>query len=178
MILYLLGYVLQQKNVNIPFFADTACSMTLFYALGYAFKHYQLHEKLRSWWAALLLLAAYVALGLLLHPHVSIKDNVFPWYIIFYSLLGTLGCYALSAQLCKHGVPGMHFVERCGVISLSLLGFHGPVFLFLMPALNKLHLPLWCNVVLLVGISVPLIFYLECFFERYAPALIGKSKKH
>lgn len=176
-ILYLLGYALQQKNVNIPFFVDSACSMTLFYALGYAFKRYGLHEKLRSWWAALLLLAAYVAVGLLLHPHVEIKDNVFPWYIIFYSLLGIIGCYALSARLLKGSVPGTHFVERCGVISLSLLGFHGPVFLFLMPALNKLSFPLWLNVVLLLGISIPLIFVLERFFERYAPALIGKTKK-
>ncbi len=176
-ILYLLGYVLQQKNVNIPFFADTACSMTLFYALGYAFKCYGLHEKLRTWWAALLPLAAYVAVGLLLHPHVAIKDNVFPWYIIFYSLLGILSCYALSALLLKGRVPGTRFVERCGVISLSLLGFHGPVFLFLMPALNKLSFPLWLNVVLLLGISIPLIFVLERFFERYAPALIGKTKK-
>ena len=134
-ILYCLGYFLQIRNIDIPFFFDAAISSTFFYILGYLlFKN--LYPKLTeckypSTAFIIISLIIYVAVCYFFKPQVDIKANSFPFYHPLLSLFAILPLFFLCRKFEKNNNPIVLFVKQCGKSSLTIMGLHRAIFIFI-----------------------------------------------
>lgn len=166
---YLAAYMLNNYSFNIPFFIDSAMAMICFYHLGYLFNKTNLYNKHLSKWFIICLFLIYVVMVKLLQPHVDIKSNEFPIYLIFLSSLPIFTLYHISCWF------NSKFFIYCGTSSLVIMGLHHPIYdVILFPIMNRILLPNSVECMLMVVISLPIIYILQKLIMKYTPFLIGK----
>lgn len=163
-------------HIILPFFLDTALTSLIFYALGNWFFLSGTYQKRAPIWTILMLAMVYCAAIYILHPHIDLKYNIYPWYTILLSMTATWILYQLSVRLANYSNFIIQFLVRCGHGSLSMLGFHRPIWLFVYPVCSILHLnePLFVAVEMLS--AVPIALLMNHILTRYAPVLLGKKK--
>lgn len=95
--------------------------------------------------------------------------------MIVLSGIAILVLYQLSVFLSKRSNKISVFLSKCGNSSLSMLGFHRPIWLFVYPICLKLGLGEYMFTLVEMITAVPIILILDKIFNKYAPALIGKK---
>ena len=128
--------------IEIPFFIDTAMASLIYYGVGRWFKETNLFEKKVSWKYAFGVFAIYCLIIVAFHPKVELKSNIYPWYLIFISMGAIYAIYQFSLRFSVKDNSIVRFICRCGNASLSLLGLHIPLWLFVYPVCLALHLPI------------------------------------
>lgn len=147
-------------------------AMLLFYHIGYLFKNNELSEQ-RPIWISAVLLIVYAVFVWLVHPHVSVKDNVYPIYLIVLSIIPIYALYQLSCRV------NSKFLILCGVESLTIMGLHHPIYdTIMLPLMNRLPLPYPFEIALMVIITLFITLLLSKYIMRYAPFLLGKNRTH
>lgn len=135
-------YIISNKNgFQLPLFIDTAMSVFIFYTLGHAFFSSMIYkQKLPTIWP-LLILIIYTILMAILHPEIEIKDNNYPWYMLFLSTPVVYALYQISYYISSYSNILVKFLANgVGKKSISLLGFHRPLWSLIYPICLKLHL--------------------------------------
>lgn len=168
---YLLAFVLQKKGINIPFFIDSALGMLLFYHFGFLFNKKGFANKRIPFWLSMSLLIVYSIFIWLVNPMVDIKENVFPIFLI---VLSMVPIYALYQICCTFK---SRFLSYCGMASLVIMGMHHPLFDLELPLLRMLHLPVFVEIIIVLGFT---LFFTLLFYQliiKYLPFLLGKTKK-
>lgn len=177
LVLYIGAYFLNVMKINIPFFIDSAMCATLFYVLGNLFyKTKQLTQK-RPWWVMVCLAITYLVVCLVLRPFVNIKTNEFPYFLVFTASLGIFFIYQICLFLANKQNYLVRYVRHAGMISLSLLGLHRPIYFVILPLLSKMLKNDSILAIIMVFITSLLIFCLDYLLSKYAPVLIGKKRK-
>lgn len=167
---YFVAFYLSLHHINIPFFIDSAMAMLLFYHVGYLFKNNKLSEQ-RPIWISAVLLIAYAVFVWLVHPYVSVKDNIYPIYLIVLSVIPIYALYQLSCRVRSK------FLILCGVESLTIMGLHHPIYDTIMfPLMNRLPLPYVVEIASMVIITLFITLVLNKCIMRYAPFLLGKNR--
>ncbi len=165
---YFIAYYLKQYNINIPFFVDSAMAMLIFFHVGYLFKKHSLHEK-QPIWVSITLLLIYAIFVWSVHPYVNIKDNVFPLYLVALSVVPTYALYQLCCRI------NSKILILCGIESLSIMGFHHPIYDTIMyPLMSRLSLPLVGKCFFMVLFTLVIVLVLNRIISKYTPFLLGK----
>lgn len=166
---YFAAFVLNQKGINIPFFVDSAISMLLFYHTGHYCCAKGFMEKRLSSWICIGLLFLYVGFVWQIEPKVNIKDNVFPIYLIFLSMVAIISLYQLCCKIKSS------FFAYCGVASLVIMGLHHPIYdLAMFPLMNRLNLSLFVESTIMVTVTLAITLGIYKLMVKYTPYLIGK----
>lgn len=176
--LYILGYIIQMSGLNIPFFIDTAFSVVLFYSFGEFFHKKGYDKKVVPWWCGVIGILASMSVCYILHPNVELKDNRYPIYLILLSIITIISLY----YLCKASVEWnlnrdtyfLGFLEKCGISSLAILGFHNPIIWIFGHYLQIIPAPPIVLLLFLVFITVVVILCIEKIIYKTAPFLLGK----
>jgi fucose 4-O-acetylase-like acetyltransferase len=178
-LLYVIGYTFQRIGINIPFFIDTAFSTILFYALGEYFHKKGYDDKTTPWWWGVIGVLVSLSVCYIFNPHVELKDNKYPFYLVLLSIVIITSLYFICKALVdlneKRKSYVLGFLEKCGVSSLSILGFHNPIIWFFGHYLQIISAPKIVVLCFLVFITVIAIFYIEKVINKVAPFLLGKS---
>lgn len=144
-VLYIGGYVLQITGINLPFFIDTAFTTLIFYSLGEIFYKKGYDNEKVPWWAVLLVMIVGVVFCAVFHPSVELKDNKFPLYLVVLSSMMIVALYYISKCFAyiskKKKSYSVAFLERAGVSSLCILGFHNQLFYLIGPHLRFIPTP-------------------------------------
>lgn len=176
---YVLGYTFQRVGINIPFFIDTAFSAVLFYAIGELFHKKGYDNKIIPWWWGVIGLLMSLSVCYLLHPYVELKDNKYPYYLFILSIVIITSLYFICKDLVERNEKRksyvLGFLKRCGVSSLSILGFHNPIIWLFGHYLQIIPAPKIVVLCFLVFITVIAVFYIEKVINKVAPFLLGKS---
>lgn len=166
---YFLAFALNHYGINIPYFIDSALSMLLFYHVGYYCGAKGLMEKRLPLWVSIGGLLLYVGFVWYIEPHVNIKDNVFPIYLIVLSMVAIISLYQLCCRLKSH------FLAYCGVASLVIMGFHHPIYdVAMLPFINRLDLPLFVESSIMVVVTLGMTLGIYKLMTKYTPFLLGK----
>lgn len=122
----------------------------------------------------LILLMIYITFICLFRPDVNLKNNIFPVYLFVIALIGIYAFYQISFLIMKSHNFFVRFLLQCGESSLTLLGLHRPIWIFINPICKSIISA--ASVLFLVQIISALIITLPVhkFLSRYAPRLIGK----
>lgn len=167
------GYILA-LFIRLPFFIDTAIGMLIYYHLGRLFFASGVYEKTMKWpWIALMA-TIFVSLVAILHPYVEIKDCIYPFYHVLLAMLGILALYQICIKI-RNGSMLSKWLARCGNASLSLLGLHRPLWLFVYPACLALSLSRWAMVLVQMILALVIILLADKILKRYTPVLIGSK---
>ncbi len=166
---YLIAFALQIYEINIPFFIDSALAMLLFYHLGRVFRELGWYTKLTPIWLNACLLLLYALFVYVFAPYAGIKYNSYPIYL---PLLVMVPIYALYQLCCRFN---SRFLLHCGAVSISILGFHHPIYDVVMsPVFNRVTLPQPIEICLTVGITLIIVLIIHKIIMRYTPFLLGK----
>lgn len=184
LICYLCGYLLQ-FYVDIPFFIDTTLSVIFYYSFGnitsIIYNKYGTPHKFTIFIGSLLFIV-FIFCAIIFHPKIDYKYNEFVWWTPFLSIPMTISLYFICILInSSHSVLILAIKKIllvCGFFSLSILGFHRLFQDLFFAVYNKLGI-VWGNLqtLIFVIISLPLIFLLSLFLQKYMPALIGVKKK-
>lgn len=133
-------------------------------------------QKVSLVWSAWILII-YTLLIYKLHPHIDIKYNMYPRYMIFVSVPVIYALYQICYYLSSYSNVCINFLADCGKKSITLLGLHRPLWLFVYPICLKLHLnmPLFIAVEMISALIV--ILPLHKILNKYIPILIGQKGK-
>lgn len=161
-VFYLFGYILQVLNINFPFFIDTAFSVLLFYAIGDCFHNKGYDSKAVPWYFGLMGVLACLCICYMFHPIAELKVNKFPIYLVLLSVVTIVSLY----YICKYIIERfdnkksylLEFLEKSGVSSLSILGFHNPIIWIFGHYMRLIPAPSFCS----VGINR--FYYCHCCF--------------
>ena len=168
--LYVIGYSMPETSL----FVDTAMSVYIYYALGTLFFATGLYkQKINLKWSVATLIV-YVAIIVVFRPQVNLKDNIYPWYLFLVSTAVIYAFYQISYQLTKYKNFGVSFLQECGLRSLTLFGFHTPLWLFVYPVCLILHLSIPLSFVVEMLSALVIIMPLHSILSKYTPKLIGK----
>lgn len=170
-VLCCIGYV-AAPYLELPFCLDSAIGMLLYYHMGRMFFCFDTYKKKIGWFYILLMIVVYVSAVYHLHPHVSIKYCVYPVYHVFLAILGIYAFYQISIQLIELNFVS-HFLARCGNSSMTLMGLHRSLWLFICPICLALHMSDWFTIVIQMVIAIVIILPVDVFLRKYSPRLIG-----
>lgn len=178
-LLYLVGFVLPKAGVNIPLFIDTAFSAVIFFALGELFHKKGWDNHKIAWWTLPIIVVGCVGICYLFNPIVELKNNQFPVYMILLAIAMIVSFYYISLWLSSKYPKALtvRFLEKAGLSSLSILGFHNQIFYLIGPHLNFIPTPPHLGIIKLIIlciITVLIIFIIEKLINRFAPFLLGK----
>jgi len=177
-LLYLVGFVLPKAGVNIPLFIDTAFSAVIFFALGELFHKKGWDNHKIAWWTLPIIVVGCVGICYLFNPIVELKNNQFPVYMILLAIAMIVSFYYISLWLSSKYPKALtvRFLEKAGLSSLSILGFHNQIFYLIGPHLNFISTPHLgiIKLIILCIITVLIIFIIEKLINRFAPFLLGK----
>ncbi len=166
---YLGSFLLKHFDINIPFFIDSALAMLLFYHVGNLFKTENLYNHKMPVWMSVMTLLGYSLFVYLVKPEVNIKDNVFPVYLIILSLVPIYALYVISCRL------NSKFLLTCGLASLTIMGFHHPIYDVVMsPLMNRLPWPSVIEIGITVVFTLLITLGIHKVIIRYSPFLLGK----
>lgn len=179
--LLIIGYVLHVLNINIPCFVDTTFSVLIFYHLGFiTYQHVHKTNMLKGKYTMFFLcffVILYVGVVLFFSPTVDFKMNVYPWYIIFVSLLGIASLYLFCTVIQVWNKNLMvRTINFCGKNSLYILGFSSPCIIVLNILASKTTINSFLVSCIEFFIVVPLSLLIGRTIERIAPVLVGKDK--
>lgn len=180
-LLYVIGYVFQRAEINIPLFIDTSLSVVIFYSMGEVFHAKGLDDVRVSWWLILIAFAICIIACWFLRPSVELKDNHYPLYLILISPIMISSLYFLSKGLSRFpDNMAVSFLNRAGVGSLCILGFHNQFFWIIGHFLNRIlasFTSTFLEVLLVASMvlfTVLIILQIEKLIDRFAPFLLGK----
>lgn len=165
------GYV-SAPYLELPFCLDSAIGMLLYYHMGRMFFCFDTYKKSLEWFYILLMVVVYVGVVYNLHPHVSIKNCIYPLYHVFLAILGIYVFYQISIQLIEWKFVSQ-FLARCGSSSLTLMGLHRSLWLFICPICMALHISNWFTIIIQMVIAIVVILPVDVFLKKYSPRLIG-----
>lgn len=165
------GYV-AAPYLELPFCLDSAIGMLLYYHMGRIFFSFDTYKKNIGWFYILLMMVVYVVAVYNLHPHVSIKNCIYPVYHVFWAILGIYTFYQISIKLIELKFVS-HFLARCGNSSLTLMGLHRSLWLFICPICLALHMSDWFTIIIQMVIAIVVILPVDVFLKKYSPWLIG-----
>lgn len=166
---YLVAYLLRLLDINLPFFIDSSMGMLLFFHIGYCFKSSEIYEKRIPICVSLSLILLYTVLIVALKPSVNIKENLFPLYLLFLSMVPIFALYQLCCRIDSK------FLMRCGVASLTIMGLHHPIYdVMMFPLMNRLPLPNIVEELMIVIITLFVVLFADKLINKYAPFLLGK----
>ena len=166
------------NHITLPFFLDSAISCLIYYHFGYCFYKYNLYKiRLALRWT-ILLGFLYILTVALLHPHVDLKYNTFPFYLIILSSMAIIVLYQFSLFLSKESNVISAFLIKCGNCSLTMLGLHRPVWLFVYPICLKFEFNEYMLIIVEMITAVSFIRLADKILNKYAPTLIGKQNNN
>lgn len=164
-----LAFTLKYFNVNIPFFFDSALAMLLFFHLGRIFHEWEWYKKLQPIWISMVFLIAYILFVWMVVPLVNIKENLYPIYL---PVLSIIPIWALYQMCCR---INSIFISHCGVVSLSIMGLHHPIYDVVMaPIFNRVAFPHLIEVILMVVSTLIIVLIIDKLIMKYVPFLLGK----
>lgn len=166
-----IGYFLA-LFLRLPLFLDTAIGMLIYYHCGRLFFDVGLFKKNLNWYWITLMFLLYVVLVRILHPHVEIKDCIYPVYHVFIALLGIYALYQVCMKMDSHRHLS-NWLSFFGASSLSLLGFHRPLWLFVYPICLNLSLSWWIIILVQMISACLFILPIDRFLKKHTPFLIG-----
>lgn len=169
-------YLIGNQIFNISFFIDTTLSVYIYYFLGNLFFTSSLYKKKISTHYTILLFLAYVAIIYVFEPNVNLKNNVFPIYLVLVASLGIYVAYQFALLVRDHTKLLSRFLKQCGESSITLLGFHRPIWLVVNPLCKMLTSSLFVLFLVQLMSALVTILPLHRFFSKYTPTLIGKNK--
>ena len=163
-----IGWLLGRYKVEVPFFVDTALSMLIFYHVGVLFRTSEADKRLYGKWLPILLLTMYILFVVIIHPHVNIKNNEFPFYLLMLSIIPTYALYQICCWLHSD------LLADLGKYSLIIMGLHHPIYDVVMyPLMSKVHLPYIFVSLLMIVLTLPIILLVRKILLKFAPCLIG-----
>lgn len=166
---YVAAFLLNHFEINVPFFVDSSLAMLLFYHVGYLFKTWNLHDSKQPIWLSIMTLLVYSLFIYFVKPEVNIKENVFPVYLILLSLVPIYALYQLSCRLNNK------FLLSCGLASLTIMGFHHPIYdVVMFPLMNRLPLLPEIEMGLMVVLTLMITLIIHKLLLKVSPFLIGK----
>lgn len=166
---YLLAFILRQLDINIPFFIDSAMAMLLFFHIGKVFHDNELYLKKYPFWLNISLIMLYIIFIWHVAPIVNIKNNQYPIYLFFLSIVPIWALYQISLYLHSS------FLIRCGMASLAIMGLHHPIYdVCMFPIMNRLNFPVCIESLLMVTITLSIILPLEKIISKFTPFILGK----
>lgn len=170
-------YAIGNQLVTLPLFLDTALSVYIYYALGPLFYASGIYKRKVNPVIPIMILLLYMVFIILVHPLIEIKNNVFPWYLIFISIPAIYALYQVSLYLSSYSNIVVSLLADCGRKSITLFGLHRPLWLFVYPICLKLHLnnPLFVAVEMVSALII--ILPVHNLISKYAPILIGQKKE-
>ncbi len=176
--LYVIGYTLQSMNVNIPLFIDTAFTVVVFFALGELFHKREYDAISIRWWIPFCCILFCLFGFICFESSVELKHNKFPFYLVLISVTMIFSLYNLSKGLMENNDRYISclvtFLKKSGVSSLCILGFHNQLFWIIGHFLHNIPISPIIISFMMVFITVVAVFYIEKFFEKYLPFLLGK----
>jgi hypothetical protein len=169
--LYLIGYFLQINNYNIPLFLDTTLSVIIFYMAGHIFTSI---KKDLPPFVVIVLFLLYILLMTSLSPHVDLKYNVFPFYLIISSSLAIYPLLKFSYFLSKNSYFTSNILQKIGNCSLILLGLHRPIIEIENIIISKTPFPKEMHPFILFFTVIPIAYIIGIFLTKRTPLLIGR----
>ena len=137
---YIGGYILFKTGTNLPFFIDSAFTTLIFFSLGEVFNKKNYDNKIVPWWAVMLVTFVGVVFCAIFHPSVELKDNKFPLCLVVLSSMMIVTLYYISKCFAyiskKKKTYSIVFLDKAGVSSLCILGFHNQLFYLIGPHLR------------------------------------------
>lgn len=170
LMIYSISYTLKRNEINFPFFIDSAMSMLIFYHIGFLFRRV-MHVKISVWYSLGLLLL-YTFIVWKYNPHVDIKDNTYPIYIVLLSLMPVYALYQIFFRVHSR------FICFLGFASLVIMGLHHPIYdVVMFPLINRLQFPQFIEITIVIILTLILCAISYYLLMRYTPFLLGKSAK-
>lgn len=171
------GYYLSLESVNLPFFIDTALSAYIFYSIGYVMNKTSVLSRIKenkSIVIVFLLVVLYSLAILIEEPNTHFARNVFPIYIPLLAMSIILALYCLSLYIEQTSYLSL-MLQLIGKRSLSILGFHIPMFSFLFVIVRKMGVYQNVQFLFVFILSLGLSLLLDKYTSMYAPVLLGKK---
>ena len=181
LLFYVIGYLLNKKGINVPYFLDTALSAFIYYHLGHLFMQKQIYKKEMPVYMAGGGLLCAILLSVFLPVHVDLRSNEFPILLLPLSMLFTLSLYYLLKSFDKHtpdNARRKRFILWAGINSLALMGLHQPIIGLIFIIRNKLllHNYIWSAIEFCIVTS--LCCLATMFIKKYFPILLGVRINH
>lgn len=172
--IYVIGYYIQFK-INLPFFLDSVLSVILLYHIGHIARRLNINKftfnENNIKYYNLVFFVALSFFTFTIAPQVDFKSNVFPFWIPILSFLFIISLYGI---ICFIPFMIKRFLIKCGIYSISILGFHRIFQDALFIIYSKIGISnQFAQIAIFVIGVICAILPLSVYLGKYIPLLIG-----
>lgn len=183
LVLYILGWFLEIKSINLPYFIDTVFSVTIYYHMGFLFRKTDMFQKQISLKYTISLLILFLLVVLCVKPDIDLKSNTFPLYtivlsptivVVIYYIFRNI-CYSCQLTLGKRKDYTLELLKKLGRDSLIIFGLHRVLFEFSYVLQSRLLINQILFIIMQVVLSIVIIELLAPLIYKYIPFLVGRN---
>lgn len=174
LLFWVISSFLYSYNIDLPYFIDTLLCVIPYYHCGRIFyKNKDRYlAKLRQYCYLLLLSPIMLLMFFDGEYSVDYKYNIVPWYNHIVAIMTIVGGYVFMCKFKK--LP--NFILNIGRMSIFYFGLHRTIFLWLLPILNKTHLNVYIQSIVLWLMTILILSIILILFGNKKKWLLGQLK--
>ncbi len=176
--LYIIGWILQERGINLPYFIDTAFSIGIYYHLGFLFKETKYYNIKIPFPFVMLSFACLLGAIFFFKPNIELKYNIYPFYTALLSTLFITTLYYLIKFILGYSNRGISLFskvfQKLGQDSLIIFGLHRPLFELSYVIQSQVIINQKVFALLQILGTIIVIECLSPILYKYVPYLVGK----